>query len=354
MIAHIFPYKLYTRGFINFIRMEYPFEEHILFVYGKCPNENFKIHEDGNVFKVESPDELFKMARYKKIVEQAEKIIIHSNDILITKMFMKKNQWIKKAYIVFWGFDIYCFRNNPVGIKNIVYRWIQKRQIRNAKGLCFLAEKDALELGKYVKNIKGRQYKAVYMIDPNEDAVLSARTTDKSTEPYKIVVGNSASQTNHHKEILGKLAKFKNENMAIYCPLSYGNKEYAGKVIAYGRSIFGEKFIPLCELMPLEQYRSFLNDCSIGFFNNDRQQAMGNINMLLGYGAKVFLRTDTPMWSLYTTQGYDVYDIGEVDRYSFQELICRSPEKVEQNYEIYKASVSIHEKKKMWDSIFDS
>ena len=35
----------------------------------------------------------------------------------------------------------------------------------------------------------------------------------------------------------------------------------------------------------------------IAIFNNDRQQAMGNITALLGMKSKVFIRDDTSMWS---------------------------------------------------------
>ena len=40
-----------------------------------------------------------------------------------------------------------------------------------------------------------------------------------------ILIGNSATETNNHIEVLDLLSKFKNEDIKIYVPLSYGDME---------------------------------------------------------------------------------------------------------------------------------
>lgn len=102
--------------------------------------------------------------------------------------------------------------------------------------------------------------------------------------------------------MIDMIKKFKSENIKFVCPLSYGNFEYRDKVIEYGKNILGDKFCPITEYMPQQEYYSLLNKCSVGIFNNNRQQAMGNINVLLRFGAKVYIRDDTTMWNTFSNQ----------------------------------------------------
>ncbi len=50
-------------------------------------------------------------------------------------------------------------------------------------------------------------------------------------------MGNSADPANEHIEALAQLEKFKESNIKIYVPLSYGNQAYAEQVIEYGKTI---------------------------------------------------------------------------------------------------------------------
>ncbi len=354
MIVHIFQYKLYTKGFIDFIREKYPFDEHTFIVYGKCPNENFKINEDNGVNFISVPVDIVREKKLCRLAEDAEKLIVHSNNLLITKLYLKKPSWLKKTYIVFWGFDIYCYRKKAAGIKNKIYTQIQKWQIRNVKAVCTLADKDKTVLDDLIPKIKGKHFYAVYMATTDYDKFFELRKFNKSSNPYKIIVGNSATETNQHKEILDVLAKYKDENLIIYCPLSYGGEEYRNQIIEYGRGIFGNKFVPLTELMPLEKYWELLNECIAGFYNNNRQQGMGNISILLGLGAKVYIRSDTSMWQRYNDRGYKVYDIEEIADMDWHDVIAFNENMQMRNSDIHEKSISLATKKKVWDNIFNS
>ena len=64
----------------------------------------------------------------------------------------------------------------------------------------------------------------------------------------KILLGNSATESNQHKEAFELLEKYKNKNIKIYVPLSYGPEKYADEIEQLGMHIFGEKFIPMRSL----------------------------------------------------------------------------------------------------------
>jgi hypothetical protein len=111
---------------------------------------------------------------------------------------------------------------------------------------------------------------------------------EKSTGT-NILIGNSADPSNNHFEVFGMLEVSKDQDIKIYTPLSYGNQGYAKQVINEGKKRFGAKFVPLTEHLPFDVYLELLGKIDIAIFNHQRQQAMGNIRILLGYGKKVFM-----------------------------------------------------------------
>ena len=354
MIIHIFQYKLYTAAFIDFINNEYGIENHQFIVYGKMPNAAFKIKEYPNILYVDNLALVQKMPDVINKLNSAEKIIIHSNNISVTKFLLHKPSLMKKSYMTFWGFDIYCYRNKPVGIKNKIYTLIQKWQIRNVKAVGTLTDKDKDVLCSLVSGIKGEWFQGAYMSTTKFDKLFELRNFEKSKNPCRIIVGNSSSETNQHNQILEQLSKYKDENITVYCPLSYGDPKYRQAVIELGNKIFGEKFIPLTELMPLEKYWELLNECSVGFFNNNRQQAMGNISLLLGLGAKVYIRSDTSMWQRYIDNGYIIYDIKDIGEIPWTDVIAYDENIKHSNAVVYEKVSSMDRMKEIWDKVFFS
>lgn len=124
-----------------------------------------------------------------------------------------------------------------------------------------------------------------------------------------ILVGNSADPSNNHLAIFDKLEAFKHEDIHIYAPLTYGNQKYAQEIIAEGQRRFGNKFEPLTEHLPFEQYLRFLGKIDIAIYNHRRQQAMGNTISLLGLGKKVYMRSDVTQWEFFKNYEIAVYDV---------------------------------------------
>ena len=107
------------------------------------------------------------------------------------------------------------------------------------------------------------------------------------------------------------LARFKDRDIEIICPLSYGEQEYRESVISLGKQLFAEKFVPLEDFLPYEEYQRLLASIDIAVFNHNRQQGMGNIITHLGLGHKVYLRSDQSPWTLFENMGVEVHDIAE-------------------------------------------
>ncbi|MES1952429.1 4-alpha-L-fucosyltransferase [Salinisphaera sp. S4-8] len=121
------------------------------------------------------------------------------------------------------------------------------------------------------------------------------------------------------------MGKYRDENINILTPLSYGNRLYAENVINVGKRIFGEKFVAITDFMSGNDYSDFLGSIDIAIFNHDRQQAMGNTITLLGMGKTVFMRRDITPWQLFSSLGITLGDV------EYFELKKFRPEVTEEN-----------------------
>lgn len=128
-----------------------------------------------------------------------------------------------------------------------------------------------------------------------------------------ILVGNSATPANNHVEAFRLLAKNKLGNRKIITPLSYGDPKYKDAIIPIGMEILGNKFYPIKDFIPLEQYNKLILKCPIVIMNHRRQQALGNIGAMLYGGAKIFLDEINPLYHFFKENGAYVYSTRLLD-----------------------------------------
>ena len=142
--------------------------------------------------------------------------------------------------------------------------------------------------------------------------VKFAQTKKKNS--FRVLLGNSRSKSNNHVEILKILKNHENSIGEIVCPLSYGKEiDYAKEVSAVGRSLFGKKFIPLKDLLPLEEYLKVLASVDVAVFGHKRQEAVGNTINLLAMGKLVFMDSQSTTFTFLKDLGVDVRSIEELN-----------------------------------------
>ena len=114
-----------------------------------------------------------------------------------------------------------------------------------------------------------------------------------------ILLGNSASETNNHKEIFNILSRHDLKSRKVIVPLSYGSQEYRSKIIDIGKKLLGDSFVPIVDYMPLNEYSSIVASCNVVIMNHLRQQALGNIGTALYQGAHVYLDSSNPVYQFF-------------------------------------------------------
>ena len=155
--------------------------------------------------------------------------------------------------------------------------------------------------------------------------------------------------------MLRKLSKFRNQNIKVYVPLSYGDKEYVHRVIKSGRDLLGEKFVPMTDYMDVDEYYKHLSQIDIALFGMKRQQALGNIMALLYMGKKVYLREHSVL-EHYSSNVCccNTGIVEEIDRMSFDQFIYFGQGKAEENERIMRLMFQKDSVVKSWNMIFNA
>ncbi|MHB9338840.1 TDP-N-acetylfucosamine:lipid II N-acetylfucosaminyltransferase [Fusobacterium pseudoperiodonticum] len=281
--------------------------------------------------------------------KKSDKIIIHGLfDIrIIVFLYMFKN-FLKKSNWVIWGGDLY----RPPVKKGTFLDKIDKYVKKNIAYVSSLVPED-YQMAKKINLVTGKYSRAIYM-NPITLSFLEELEKDRNMkrESINIQIGNSSDPSNNHIEIIELLKKYKDKNIKIYCPLSYGNKEYAQEVQRYGKDIFKEKFIGLLDFLPPQEYARYINNIDILVFNHKRQQGLGNINALAYLERKIYVRSDISSWMYLKEElGLEIHDTLNIEKETFEDFI--SNPKNNNKERILSTVYSIKYMKNIWENNFN-
>ncbi|NKB38879.1 MAG: hypothetical protein GKR93_17235 [Gammaproteobacteria bacterium] len=237
----------------------------------------------------------------------SKKIIIHSlsSPFLILYLCLFPSL-ARKCYWVIWGKDLYFHKTLlKKRLYHSVFEFFRKIAIRKIPYIITFNEGD-FQLAEKWYHCNAKLFKS-FMYPSNLYDVYPI--TRPENGKVVILLGNSADESNNHLEAFRLLEKYKDADIEIVVPLSYGNQKYTNTVIKMGKELFANKFIPLTDFIPLNDYLDLLARVDIGLFMHKRQQAMGNITTLLGMAKKVYLRSDITTWKLMHTLDIKVFNV---------------------------------------------
>ena len=304
-ILHIAEPQSFTKPFFSLVEKNFEVKDHAILTHGKSngwPSDLTIAHKTLSGVRW--------VANFLDSARKAEKIILHGLwDSRLIVLLALHPAMLKKCYWVIWGGDLY---SHSMGKKNL--RWyatelFRRPVIRRIGHLITYVQGD-VELARKWYGAIG-QYHECFMYTSN-----IYRDYAIKEQPHAVVniqIGNSADPSNNHLEILENLKSFRDQNITIYAPLSYGDQANAKTVIAAGKAIFGDKFKPMTDFIPFEQYLEFLGKIDIAVFAHKRQQGMGNTITLLGLGKKVYMRSDVTPRATFDGMGVKIFDFPNID-----------------------------------------
>lgn len=348
MIVHIVNEDRFTKGYIKFMLLSMNQWNHRFFVLND--KQSLEAENDSRIIQLSSWKDVGKKEN-RKILEEADQIIISGAFFVQLFVFLFPRKVWDKTYIQFWGGDFYDFKQSSK-LSRRIRDSLKKVAFGKAKGLIFLIGGEEEQFEK-LTGIKKKSFVAPMPNSPDERIAYDEIWKRCSNDHHTVLIGNSATASNNHFEAIDLVKKYGKE-IKVYCPLSYGDAEYREKVIAYGKQVLGDQFISVTEQMEKDKYVEFLSKCDVGIFNNNRQQAMGNINLLLYLGKKVFLKRGTSMWDTYTSAYYSVYPVDEIANLDLEAFFGIKDEDREHNHRLREDDMKQLKDIKQWTEVFEA
>jgi hypothetical protein len=274
---------------------------------------------------------------------KADKIFIHFLTPNTIRIFSKPEFKQKKIYWVIWGSDLYQWLNVdlltpfdflkgsrfgfPLDTAHLVYNRFRLRYdifISSRKEFVHLLDNlsGVMHYNKYDVELLNRQYgKSIPHIQFFYKNLIDWKELDHALEHQpareenriKVLLGNSATNTNNHFSILKKFSSTRFSSFHVYAILSYGDKSYAARVEEFGKEKLGERFHPVKDYMSAAQYTDLLLSMDMGIMNHSRSQGMGNIIVLLYLGKAVYLNPVSTTYRFLKDLGFTVFSTGELD-----------------------------------------
>lgn len=347
-VLHIIYNDKFLSGYINYMNYNFGQYNHTFIIRpGKYDVSLMEGYDKKNIIYIKDDKELLSKSTFE-LLNKNQKIIVTGIFDVAQYLFFWKNKYLDKTYLQFWGADFYGFRNTKKVSKMQIRKMMQHSIIKRCKGIINLVENDYDELCKIFKN-STNHYVGVMPADPRREKKFEKYLDfENENKQRTIIVGNSATKENCHIEAFKMLEHLKNDDIKIICPLSYGDESYKNEIINKGKEMFNDKFFPITEFMDYDKYLKMLSECSVGIFNNNRQQAMGNINALLKIGKKIYLRNNTSMWKEYEKNNLKVFNIEDVQNETADELFNFDIKYKKQNYD------NIEKKESRWNEQWDA
>jgi len=306
-ILHLFNWdKKFFLSFRELIRERFANGLHHFIVYGSIETDALPTSSDTVIYT----SLLQHVITLSVALHKANRIILHGLfSYHLFCIFVLQPWLLKKCYWVIWGGDLYVHKDEAKTWRGRTVELLRSICIKRVGHLVTYIRGD-VDLARKWYGATGQHHEC-FTYPSNVYREIPEKAETHST--INIQIGNSADPSNSHLELLRRLMPYRDQDLTIYAPLSYGDKYYMQSVIKAGKTMFKDKFVPLTEFMPIEQYLDFLGRIDIAIFNHERQQAMGNIITLLGLGKKVFLRKDVTPWAFFVSLGVRVFNVEQID-----------------------------------------
>lgn len=350
MILHVANLDKFIPPFIAFVNENFDAKRHSFLVLGN--NKKHPVLEQKNL-RICRPTLAGLLKYYGRLFKDAqcaEKIILHGLFDIRLVILLSMMPWVlKKCYWVIWGGDLYSYKTPKPRKRDKIKEAFRAFVIKRLGYLVSYIPGD-VELARKWYKVKGKHKECLmYLSNIVDDKFIEkvSQLNKLTSKTINIVVGNSADPSNNHIEILKKLTVYKKHDIRLIVPLSYGDNKHAGKVISYGYQEFGDKFEPLNDFMPLDDYLQILYSADIAIFNHERQQAMGNTISLLGMGKTVYMREGVSQLEFLESLGIELRKLDDFD------LSCLPVESKKNNQKIVREYFSKRQLLRHWNTIFE-
>lgn len=301
-----------------------------------------------DLVRIINPDDESEMCQLLQDLSSYKSIIFHGLFYSWQERLINRcTTYVKKAWVC-WGAEIYGQNDIKLSflkrISRIIYRYylishnnkkndeiIFTKNLLNKIDYCITNLYPEYE---YVKKYIGSEIKHISYNYYSIDETLGV-LKDSKIKGNNIFIGNSATIENNHIETFLKLKKVGISKRKLIVPLSYGSPWVRNLCVKLGKILFRNKFTPLLEFIPREEYNAKMLDCSVMIQGHLREQAHGNIVTGLWLGMRVYLSEEGIDYKHFKSIGCKIFtiekDLNKSNKYA---LLPLSIEDVEHNRKV--------------------
>ncbi|GAA0353539.1 hypothetical protein GCM10009092_17390 [Bowmanella denitrificans] len=335
MVIHVFhSTPQHNLNMIPYFRKVY-IEQDLSFCV-RVPNDNEKLkyaHLEGVEF-YGNAQQLFELLSTK----DCDAIVFHGMFDLAVAYRLALSKLTSKCHWIAWGGDIHDMRVRPRRLySRTLKRIIRGLAAHRMKSVSALNSGDAELLEKLLKhrNVGVLPYP---LID-----VKPLPFKKNTGGPLKILLGNSATETNCHIELLHDLSKLASEDIEIHVPLNYPSvvsRKYIEMVIDTGKRLFPCKFIPILELLSKSDFEEYLLDMDVAVLGHERQQGLFVAYYMLMNGKTLYVKSGTSSFNTFKQLGFCIKDTRTIKDEDFLSISIKSDVKLNRNKELLLANFS--------------
>lgn len=344
--VHLLIDTIYSKRFIEYVNAQFNQEEHMFLVL--VEQEDLKYLNPNQYLNVKV---IYLKAGWEKCMEiNYEQILryIHSSDKVFIHFLTDFISWFlcrfniqQDIYWIPWGADVYSFIDIQL-YDELTHDFLRKKGIFIPDYTGSIQErynKAAIRRIKYILSAFPEEYnlikdyytinsKYIPFIYPDQinipflDNIKNIKRQGNKlfSNKYTILLGNSGDPTNNHVDMLYKLKELNFKDFTVIVPLTYGPKDYIKEIVDLGKELLGEQFVPLTEHLPSAEYFTLLNLVDIAIMNHNRQQALGNIFVLLYLGKKIYIKEHTTTYLSLINQGFCLFNVSEIPNQDIEKI----------------------------------
>lgn len=229
----------------------------------------------------------------------------------------------KRCSCVIWGAEIYRHGKSGRTLKQYIAQGLHLMLVNRFNKVISLNPGDGNLVGRYLKrrDVDVLPYPLIGLSRPDSGKSSDNDELHQGNLPLKILLGNSAAASNEHIYALEQLAHLSTDDIEIIVPLNYaGSEDYINQVIAKGRTLFGDKFKAITNMLEKSAYDQLLANVDMTVFAHERQQGLYVAYAMLLMGKPMFLRSSTTSYANLSSLGFSVQSVEALSEFDFAKL----------------------------------
>lgn len=291
-------------------------EQHCFITPNKDVYEIFKGHK--NVFLDEGNENLFN--KYAPLCD-----FVISHDFPSKKIVLSiKNRFKKKIVYRFWGGrrpliekqKHHFFHNVYANVYNGLYKCAFRYIYDNLALIGIANIVDEIDLKEYIRKtpLMKMPYPNARAYEIVQEIMAGSR---KDNGQLNVVIGHRSEPLEKHIKYLELLGRFSAEKIRIYLPLSYGDKDYAKKVIDYVKENNLDNVVLMTDFMEYKEYLSFINQMDIAIIDCENSLALGNVNLFLTFNKTLYISPTGVIKKAFDIKGVPHHCVNELENIDF-------------------------------------